>query len=659
MKKFNGTLILAGTLLAGGYSDAFATLQLRLSDGTVPGTVLLVDNDSNDSRAEVGIISYVGPVGANWIVNVTTGLSKPVLGSALVPIMDLGTLNLSQGAGTLTIELTDTDFVPNGDAQLNIGGTTDGSVTIRTWADGSNTPFGHGALVASLGPFGGGAFNGGTTGTVAVNSPYSLTLEAVIQHAGPGSSGFNDELIITPFPEARGGCRVTGGSNHQTNTWQSACITTELPTHISHGGQVGAPFSVATPFTPNSECIRGEWEHNRHLKGNSLVGVLHASGNGHEHQFDSLLCACLPCPENPGAEGVVGDVCNPGDRTCGPLPRTARANKICFSGVADYTFTTGNKTVKAVFRVDIEDRSEGNSHSSTEPLDRYRIRIWILDPSCGRDPDPNSAANMAIRFAASADPAQIGNLATTENLKVNIAPDIDDGGNMTQGNHQIHPQTGAQCDAVAVLAGAHVDTSTEVAAKTQAGLSAFGISALGLQGSQDPSFVYRTTITNVGWINLNNLSVITGAGGPAVDATSSYFAPGAVLPPGGTITRYYTNTWSEDTILSVLVSGVGADGTPAFSSSSTIATVALAPPTGLSAKVNGKKVTVSWSALAGASSYNIKRSTTSGGPYTTIKTQTGTSYSQNPGKGTYYYVVSGVKSGAETLNSAQVSATVK
>ena len=242
-----------------------------------------------------------------------------------------------------------------------------------------------------------------------------------------------------------GGCRVTGGSNKQLNSFQSDCITTPLPNFVSHGGQVGAPFSVGTPFQPNSPCISGEWEHNRHLKQNSLVGVLHASGNGRVHQFDSLLCACLPCDENPNAVGVVGSVCNPGDKVCGPLPRRAPANKICFSGVGDYTFTAGNKTVKAVFRVDIEDRSEGNSQASTPPPDRYRIRIWLLDPSCGRNPDPNSAQAMAIRFAASADPATISTLSTTEQLKVNIAPDIDDGGDMTQGNHQIHPATGAVC----------------------------------------------------------------------------------------------------------------------------------------------------------------------------------------------------------------------
>jgi hypothetical protein len=657
MKKTNRVSLVVIALFALCSSQAFATVQLRLSDGTVPGTVVVVDQGPGDSNPDAGIVLYIGPVGPNWTVNVSSGLSKPTMGNALVPQMDLGTANFSSLApGVLTVELTDTDFLANGTGEVVVGGTTDGNVTIRTYADASNTPFGKTTQLSSQGPFGPGPFSGETTtATVGTGSPYSLTIAAEINHRVPGSTGFDVEIKIKP--SARGGCRVTGGSNHQTNSFQSPCISTPLPTHISHGGQVGAPFSVGTPFTPNSTCISGEWEHNRHLKGNSLVGVLHASGNGHEHQFDSLLCACLPCDENPGAVGLVGEVCNPGQRICGPLPRKAPANKICFSGVADYTFTTGNKTVKAVFRVDIEDRSEGNSQSSAPPPDRYRIRIWLLDPSCGRNPDPNSAEAMAIRFAASADPNTIAVLATTENLKVNIPPDIDDGGDMTQGNHQIHPQTGAQCDAVAVIAGAHLDSSTQVAPQSDA--ASFGIVAFGLQTTQNPAFIYRTTITNCGWETVTNLTVITGTDSATVDTTLSYFAPGAVLRPGGTVTRYYTNVWSEDTSTSVTVLGTSLkNGTPAISASSAMAIVGVAGPSGVSARVARGKIIVSWNALPNASSYNIKRATTSGGPYDTIRTgQTTTSYTDNTADSgaIYYYVVSAIKSGSETLNSEEAS----
>ena len=60
------------------------------------------------------------------------------------------------------------------------------------------------------------------------------------------------------IPASPGGCRVTGGSNKETNNFQAASITTPKPSFVSHGGQVGAPFSVGTAFTTNSPCISGE-----------------------------------------------------------------------------------------------------------------------------------------------------------------------------------------------------------------------------------------------------------------------------------------------------------------------------------------------------------------------------------------------------------------
>jgi len=84
-----------------------------------------------------------------------------------------------------------------------------------------------------------------------------------------------------------------------------------------------------------------------------------------------------------------------------------------------------------------------------------------------------------------------------------------------------------------------------------------------------------------------------------------------------------------------------------------------APPTGLSATPGNTQVSLSWTASSGATSYNVKRSTTSGGPYTTVGSPTGTSFT-NTGLvngTTYFYVVSAVNASGESGNSAQVSAT--
>ena len=91
------------------------------------------------------------------------------------------------------------------------------------------------------------------------------------------------------------------------------------------------------------------------------------------------------------------------------------------------------------------------------------------------------------------------------------------------------------------------------------------------------------------------------------------------------------------------------------------AATAPAAPTGLSASAGNQQVALSWSASSGATSYNVKRATTSGGPYTQISTSTGTNSTDTglTNGTTYFYVVSAVNASGESANSAQVSATPK
>jgi fibronectin type 3 domain-containing protein len=82
-------------------------------------------------------------------------------------------------------------------------------------------------------------------------------------------------------------------------------------------------------------------------------------------------------------------------------------------------------------------------------------------------------------------------------------------------------------------------------------------------------------------------------------------------------------------------------------------------PTGLSASAANAQVNLTWNASSGATAYYVKRSTTSGGPYTQIATPTATSYADNNVvNGTkYYYVVSAYNSYGQSANSAEVNAT--
>jgi hypothetical protein len=82
-------------------------------------------------------------------------------------------------------------------------------------------------------------------------------------------------------------------------------------------------------------------------------------------------------------------------------------------------------------------------------------------------------------------------------------------------------------------------------------------------------------------------------------------------------------------------------------------------PTGLAAVAGNNQVALTWNTSSGATSYNVKRSTTSGSGYATIASPTTASYTDTTAVNgtTYYYVVSAVNGGGESANSSQVSAT--
>ena len=81
-------------------------------------------------------------------------------------------------------------------------------------------------------------------------------------------------------------------------------------------------------------------------------------------------------------------------------------------------------------------------------------------------------------------------------------------------------------------------------------------------------------------------------------------------------------------------------------------------PLGLRAAAGDAQITLNWTASAGASSYALGRSTTSGGPYTQIATAATTYLDTGLANGTaYYYVVAAVNSAGTSPNSAQAAAT--
>ncbi len=95
-------------------------------------------------------------------------------------------------------------------------------------------------------------------------------------------------------------------------------------------------------------------------------------------------------------------------------------------------------------------------------------------------------------------------------------------------------------------------------------------------------------------------------------------------------------------------------------SSMEVYTVTTSSDNQLKATGGDSKIDLIWNLVTDATSYTIKRSTTAGGPYTTIATGvTGTTYTDTDVTNgtTYYYVVTAIINGSEGWNSNEASAT--
>jgi len=83
-------------------------------------------------------------------------------------------------------------------------------------------------------------------------------------------------------------------------------------------------------------------------------------------------------------------------------------------------------------------------------------------------------------------------------------------------------------------------------------------------------------------------------------------------------------------------------------------------PTGLGATPGNAQVALAWTAVSGATGYNVKRSATSGGPYANVGANVAATSFTNTGLTngtTYYYVVTALNASGESPISTQVSST--
>jgi hypothetical protein len=180
-------------------ADFVPYMQLRLDDGFNPA-VIVSDNGAGDIDARAGIIIFAGPIG-DWLVNVSTGTTYDIIGSASSPELDLNSVNATSSAGGfLNISLRAINYTGTNGWEFQIGGTTSGAVFADAVYDSGNDPtfIQYTNVIAQLSGVGG-AFSSEQFGDVpdfAFGSPYGLGINASIYHAGAGITSFDAHLAV-------------------------------------------------------------------------------------------------------------------------------------------------------------------------------------------------------------------------------------------------------------------------------------------------------------------------------------------------------------------------------------------------------------------------------------------------------------------------------
>ena len=207
MKNSTKTTLVAvalGFLSAATSVHAIGTLRISADLGATWVTVRDIDGDGN-----VSFSGSVGTVGNMWSVSVAAGETRPAIGSAQDPILNLSTLGVSSvAAGTLLIEFSDKSFTAplTGDyftTSLSSQNALGGSTTVQTYWDLDNTMFARTTRLGRITQTGlDDQSSIASTSALPEAGLYSLTTRVSIFHAADGSSSFDSGLVDPPgLPE--------------------------------------------------------------------------------------------------------------------------------------------------------------------------------------------------------------------------------------------------------------------------------------------------------------------------------------------------------------------------------------------------------------------------------------------------------------------------
>lgn len=170
------------------------------------------------------------------------------------------------------------------------------------------------------------------------------------------------------------------------------------------------------------------------------------------------------------------------------------------------------------------------------------------------------------------------------------------------------------------------------------------------------------TVVSANAINLTWAASAT-ATGYIVQRSTNSGGPYVVLASSVPSTNYTDFAVAGSTTYYYVIAAANSSGTSANSPEASATTLTPPPaPTSLTATgLYSAEIVLNWSASAGATSYNVKRSMLPGGPYVLLATAVPSTSFTNTGlilNATYYYVVSAVNANGESPDSAEAGSIV-
>jgi hypothetical protein len=184
--------------------SAKAQASFTIYDGVNP-LITVSDNGPGDQSSVTGAIIVQTNVGV-WALTINTAVTKPLVGSATSPVMDINLQAFSTAAGMLSLTFSDNNFGPamgtvNASMSGNtvIGPTANAGMTV--WGDQNNVVGGNSTFITTMGPSPLSSLFQASTGPLTLNAPYTLTENTTVTSFGASIVNVDASFNVTPVPE--------------------------------------------------------------------------------------------------------------------------------------------------------------------------------------------------------------------------------------------------------------------------------------------------------------------------------------------------------------------------------------------------------------------------------------------------------------------------